>query len=71
MQCDCGTEIVFREHVTTGNKAPIEAVPAAKGNTRLLPRQRYEVLSGQELALAEPPLYLNHRATCTTWRKTR
>lgn len=69
MRCDCGTEFVFRKHVETGKAAPIEAVPADNGNIRLLRGGLYEVLSGDRLANADPPLYLNHYATCSTRRR--
>lgn len=63
-QCECGAQIIFRHHVKTGKPAPIESVPSPHGNIRILPQGQYEVLSGEPLAQATEPLYINHYATC-------
>lgn len=65
-QCECGARYIYRSHVKTGKPAPIEPVPSAKGNLRLLPGGKYEVLTGARLEQATEPLYLNHYATCPT-----
>ena len=69
--CECGATIIFRTHHRTGNPAPIEPVPSARGNLRILPGGEYEVLAGKRLELATEPLYLNHYATCPVWAKRR
>jgi hypothetical protein len=69
--CECGVELVFREHYETGKRAPIEAVPVRNGNIRLLPGGRYAVLTKAELETAEPPLYINHYANCPTRGRRR
>jgi hypothetical protein len=62
--CECGAPFIYRTHVRTGKSAPIEPVPSPRGNIRLLPEGRYEVLSPAARAQTTEPLYLNHYACC-------
>ena len=66
--CKCGAELIFRRHHETGRSAPIEPVPSVRGNIRILPDGRYEVLTGDRLREATGPLYLNHYVTCAERR---
>ena len=74
--CDaCGRQIVWLEHLTTKNKAPIEYAPHVEGNVIPLDRDgdwvpivhavSYRIRGkNEDWKIDDEPLFMNHFATC-------
>lgn len=70
----CHAPVLWLEHATTGNRAPIDRDPTPDGNIVLLDAGRYNVLAKSERAEAAAegyPLHTNHFATCAQARSWR
>lgn len=61
--CDCGTQFIFRDHITSGRRGPINVKEDPNGNIAILDDGRYRIiLAGEDY---DGPRYLNHFSDCT------
>lgn len=59
----CGKKILWRSHVNSGKKAPIDAEPVSNGNVVLVGDKQYAIAVGSETP-ANAKRFLNHFSTC-------
>jgi hypothetical protein len=59
----CGAPVLWAK-MPSGKIMPLDLEPCPEGNVRLYPGGKAVVLRAAEVAMAAPPLYRSHFATC-------